>query len=154
TCGQFARYIAVTWWEIITRYNAVIEIDAGDGRGFVRVEAQSDFVLPSKDTAQHVVSLKKNIGFSLLGKRYTIETLHLISSCNGPVKDDIRGIALQRGGMRVMRLEMRHVPLDISESVYGYARFDPTLDEAMKALEDPTHFSFILHRGVGRKVRE
>jgi hypothetical protein len=152
--GSFARYIAITWWEIITRQNAVIEIDAGDGLGFVRVEAPSDFVLPESDTAQHLVSLKKNVGFSLSGKRYTIEELHLVSSRNGPVKDDIRGIALQRGGMRVMRLEMRHAPLDIVESVYGYARFDPDLDEAMKALEDPTHFSFNLHRGVGRKVRE
>jgi hypothetical protein len=152
--GQFARYIAVTWWEIITRHNAIIEIDAGDGRGFLRVEAPSDFVLPTQDTAQHLVSLKENIGFSLSGKRYIIEKLHLVSSRNGPVKEDIRGIAMQRGGMRVMRLEMKHVPPDVADSVYGYVRFDPQLDEAMKALEDPTHFSLNLYRGVGRKVRE
>lgn len=152
--GQFARYIAVTWWDIITRHSAVIEIDAGDGRGFLRVEAPADFALPEEDTAQHVVSLKENIGFSLSGKRYVIEKLHLVSSKNGPVKEDIRGVALQRGGMRVMRLEMKHVPQDIANTVYGYARFDHELDEAIKALEDPTHFNFNLHRGVGRKVRE
>jgi len=152
--GQFARYISVTWWEIITRHGAVIEIDAGDGRGFLPVESPSDFVLPEQDTAQHLVSLKENIGFSLSGKRYVIEKLHLVSAKNGPVKEDVRGIALQRGGMRVMRLEMKHVPKDIADSVYGYVRFDRELDEAMKAWEDPTHFNFTLHRGVGRKVRE
>lgn len=152
--GQFARYIAVTWWEIIARYNASIEIDADDGKGFLRVEAPSDFVLTPQDTAQHFVYAKDNIGFSLSSKRYVIEKLHLVSSRNGAIKEDIRGIALQRGGMRVMRLEMRHVPQDIADSVYGYVRFDPALDEAMKALEDPTDFSFNLREGVGRKVRE
>lgn len=152
--GEFARFIAITWWDIITRFNVCIEIDAGDGRGFLRVETPQDFVLPAKDTAQHLVSLKENISFSLGGKRYGIEKIHIVSTKDKKVREDIRGIALQRGGMRIMRLEMKHVPPDITNSVYGFVRFDRELDEAMKALEDPTHFNLNLHRGVGRKVRE
>lgn len=152
--GEFARFIAVTWWDIITRFNACIEIDAGDGRGFLRVETPQDFVLPPKDTAQHLVALKENVSFNFGGKRYCIEKIHLVSTKDKEVREDIRGIALQRGGMRIMRLEMKHVPLDIANSVYGFVRFNRELDNAMKALEDPTHFNLNLHRGIGRKVRE
>lgn len=130
--GEFARFISVTWWDIITRFNACIEIDAGDGRGFQRVEAPPDFSLPGKDTAQHLVSLKENVGFGLGGKRYCIEKIHLVSAKDKEVREDIRGIALQRGGMRIMRLKMEHVPLDIANRIYGFVRFDRDLDEAMK----------------------
>lgn len=152
--GEFARFISVTWWDILTRFNACIEIDAGDGRGFQRVEAPPDFILPNKDTAQHLVSVKENVCFGFGGKRYCVEKIHLVSAKDKDVPEDIRGIALQRGGMRVMRIEMKHVPSDIANKVYGFARFDRDLDEAMKALEDPTHFNLNLHKGVGRKVRE
>ncbi len=116
-CGELARFIAVTWWEIISRYKATIEINAGDGKGFQRVTVPSDLILPPKDTDECIVSLKENVSFSLSGKKYCIEKLHLVSAKKGAVKDDIRGVALQRGGMCVQRLQIKHVPKEIAARV-------------------------------------
>jgi len=152
--GEFARLIATTWWEILRNYKVQITVDTGDGSGALAVTAPPEMDMPEKDTALHVVLLREHLPVKVGRDTYYIAKLHVAAVKDGPVQDDVRGIALQRGGMRVMNFGVPHIPDDISSRLYGYCRFEEDLDEEMKKLEDPTHFYVNLGRGVGRKVRE
>jgi hypothetical protein len=152
--GSFARYVAVTWWEILRNQRAMIEIDCGDGRGALVIEPPSDMEMPDKDTAQHLVLVREHVPVKVGRETYHIAKLHIVAARDGPVAEDIRGVALQRGGMRVMNFQVPHIPADIANRILGYCRFEEELDYEMKALEDPTHSEFNLNRGAGRKVRE
>lgn len=153
--GMFARHIEETWWPIIQKSGAAIKIVIATGADPVTQVAAvpADTVLPIADSTTHDVWLKERRQIEYEGERLTVKRLHVGRAKAGAVKEDIRGVAIYRGGMKVMSLPMRHVPPTISSAIVGHIEFDGRLDEAMKELESPTHYSFDLSRGVGRKLR-
>lgn len=151
--GKFARHIGETWWQIIERFDADIRVTTFGGRAR-RVRRPRDLELPDADTGRYDVWPKELLSVEYAGTRYRIKRLHVVRDRRGPVAEDIRGVALVRGGMKVMSVPMHHVPREISDAVYGYAEFDRALEEEMKRLESPTHYAFDLTRGVGRKVKQ
>jgi hypothetical protein len=125
---QFMKYIAATWWEIINNWNAIFVVDFD---GVERVVIVPD--MPKTEKEIHLQNIKiKDMGM--------IRNL-VIRFCHDDVPEEFRGVAIQRGGMTILR-----IPIQAEEStknkIYGYCNFDDTMVSELKKIELPNHFGF------------
>jgi len=124
----FMNYIAETWWEIIRNWNAtfIVNFDGADHK----------VALPELPVAEKE-KVFTNEKISNLGK---VKKL-VLRYCKDEVPELFRGIAVQRGGMTIVRL-----PVSAEETVktriYGYCTFDKDLELELKKVEFPNHFGF------------
>ena len=147
--GMLARSIGLCWFDLIKRFDLNIVIN--DGNGPKRVKIPEDYAFPDKDTDNLVTYKVANVPLVQGNGAKHSFTLHLVHS-KKPIKEDIRGIALVRGGMVIKRLPVSG-PTDIAGNIYGYVRMSPSLEAEMRKLEHPTHCDFDLTRGVGIALR-
>ncbi len=147
--------IAETWWPIIDKYGADIRVvtPGDDGPLERRVEIPDALRLEQEDSGRFKVWYRKNQRLEVGGVRHTIKRAHFVHDGDGPVRPELQGIALVRGGMVVMRLKMTGVPRTVAAAVTGFVEFDEALDLEMKRLEAPTHYDFNLRRGAGLRVK-
>ncbi len=125
---RFSDYIAATWWEIIRNFNVtfIVNFDGTDHK----VEPPQ---LPVVEKEREFPTEK----ISDLGKTKKLALRY----CKNEVPQLFRGIAVQRGGMTILRL-----PISAEEAVkngiYGYCTFDEDLELELKKVELPNHFGF------------
>lgn len=117
---QFMKYIAATWWEIIINWNAIFVVDLDGVDRAVKVPD-----MPKINKGIHLQNIKiKDMGM--------IRNL-VIRFCHDEVPEEFRGIAIQRGGMAILR-----IPIQAEESlknkIYGYCNFDDALESELKKL--------------------
>jgi len=124
----FMSYIAATWWEIIRNRNAtfVVNFDGTD-RQVVLPE------LPAIEKGK-VFPIEK---ISDLGRVNKL----VLRYCKSEVPELFRGIAVQRGGMVILRLPVS-AEETIKNRIYGYCTFDEDLELELKKVELPNHFGF------------
>jgi len=136
---SFMRYIASTWWEIIRNYGATFILNLD---GVERQVTLPDF--PEVQREKHF----QNDRIRDLGK---IRNL-ILRYCKEEIPEEFRGIAIQRGGMTVLR-----IPATAEESIrnriYGYCNFDDDLETELKKCEMPNHFGFF-NKKAWNHVRE
>ncbi|MGA9363810.1 MAG: hypothetical protein WBW16_05510 [Bacteroidota bacterium] len=149
--GRFVEYIGETWWEIIQKYDAQILVRTPSKNWKARIP--KEFVLPTEDSKEYKVWIQKEKPLPGIPKSL-IKCLHIVRKNKGPVPEELRGVAVQRGGMKVCPIPIRYAPQDISESVYGYIAFDRELDNALRADENPEHYSFDFRRSLPKSVKQ
>lgn len=136
---KFTRYIETTWWEIIRDFGAAFIVDF-DGR-------PSQVVLSELPTVSKVAQFR-NEQVSDLGRVRNLEVYYIKED----VREDFRGIAVERGGMTITR-----IPVVADESlrtrIHGYINFDEALEKELKKCELPNHFGFS-NRKAWNHVRE
>ena len=125
---KFINYIAGTWWEIIRNRQATLVVN------FDGVDRQVELPQLPKLQKEKVFN---NVKISNLGK---IKELKL-EYCKEEVPEPFRGIAVQRGGMTVLRFPVAGEET-IKNRIYGYCTFDEDLEMALKKVEFPNHFGF------------
>lgn len=126
--NEFIKYIASTWWEIIRNYGATFIVDFND------VERKVSLPEFPKVVKEKPLDNKKIKDFG------RIKNLRLFY-CDGPVPEHFRGIAIQRGGMNIIRLPVSAED-SIKAKIYGYCNFDEDLEWELKKVEPPNHFGF------------
>ncbi len=136
---SFMRYIASTWWEIIRNYGATFIVN------FDGVERQ--VTLPDLPEVQKEKPFQ-NERIKDLGK---IRNLFLRYS-RKDAPEEFRGIAIQRGGMTILRLPVT-AEESIKNRIYGYCNFDDNLEMELKKCEMPNHFGFF-NKMAWNHVRE
>jgi len=124
----FVNYIAATWWEIIRDYNANFIVN------FDGTERQ---VAPPKLPA---VKKERKIPNEKVGNLGRVKNLELYY-CEDEVPKLFRGVAVQRGGMTILRLPTI-AEESIKNKIYGYCNFDKDLESELKKVEFPNHFGF------------
>jgi hypothetical protein len=149
--GRFAGFIGETWWEIISKFKSDIQVIA-EGKVW-QAKVPDEFILPEKDSKDYKVWIKAGDKLKVSKHEYRIKRLHIVRSIQGPVPDDLRGIALQRGGMKVCTIHMRYVPAEVAESVYGNVTLERELERAILPHENPEHYSFDWSKPVPRELR-
>jgi len=150
--GAFLRYIEETWWEIIQKYDANITVEY-DGKS-KKVALPPELKLPEKDERGYKVWLKKNFPLNTQTVSYKIKKLHILRKTAGPVPEDLRGVAIQRGGMKICSIPMKYVSRDIVDSVYGYIWLDDDLEMAMRPFEDAEHYGYAFGKGAPKSVKQ
>ena len=124
----FMNYIAATWWEIIRNWNAtfIVNFNGTDYK----------VALPELPVAEKEKVLPNN-KISDLGR---VKKL-VLRYCKDEVPKLLRGIAVQRGGMTILRFPVS-TEETIKNKIYGYCTFDEDLESELKKVEFPNHFGF------------
>jgi len=150
--GEFTRAIGETWWELLLTHEGCITL--ATYQGVQRAAIPAEFTFPSSDTRDSVVWLKERSPIRVAGEDYRIKRLHIVKKKRGSVPDDLMGVAIQRGGMKVCSVAFQYVPKEIKESVYGYVTFDRKLDQALRQYEGIEHYSFDFRRALPKAVKQ
>jgi len=147
----FHRMISETWWEIISKFgaNIVVNIDGVDEV----IDAPSEYSEKNKLSKELKVYEEENFNIRVQNKDYRVKKLFLAYSPEKDLPEDIRGIAVQRGGMMVERLEPRYVPKGENEKLFGYITFDKPFDIEMARAEASTHYTFSWRKAFPREVK-
>lgn len=148
--GRFLRYIGETWWELLTKYKAAITV--GYQGEVSKAAPPTQFELPTEDCRAFKVWRKENATLWIDSGCYRVKTLHVVYS-DRPVPEDIRGIAIQRGGMKVTSLPMQFVPRGIAARVYGYITVEKSLETALLKDEGIEHYSYDFRKVFPKAVR-
>lgn len=147
---EFLRFIEVTWWEIINK-GAQIHVITKKGKKTAKIP--TEFKLVDRDTPSFKTRLINDKEISVGRNKFRIKHMHLIYHSAGKVPEDIRGLSIQRSGMKVTSSPFKYVPKDISDSFYGYVSFEKDLDKAMQEAEGPEHYSFASSNPVYKIVK-
>lgn len=140
--GELLTQLSESWWEIIRNYN--IPIDVIINGNIQRVQ------LPQ--FPETIDSEEKSL-LSIDGDHGKIKHLK-IKLAKSPIKPELTGIAIQRGGMTVLRYSLpTSAPDNLRERCYGYCQFDEKLDEEMWAIEMANHEGFESRKAVWVKLR-
>ncbi len=123
-----ANYIAATWWEIIRNWHAtfIVNFDGTDHK----------VALPKLPVIEKE-RVFTNEKISDLGR---VKKL-VLRYCKDEVPELFRGIAVQRGGMTILRLPVS-AEETMKNKIYGYCTFDEVLESELKKVELPNHFDF------------
>lgn len=149
--GSFLRYIGETWWEIIQKYNARISV-IFDGHENVAVPPV-EFKLPEEDSKESCVWIKENKRISVAGQQFKIKRLQIVSNRKHSVPEDIRGVSIQRAGMKVCSIEPRYLPQEIAETLYGYVTLDEEVDQLLREDESVEHYSFNFRKALPGAIK-
>ena len=149
--GAFLEMISETWWGIIQKFKAQISLKCGSK--VHTAEIPSEMQLAEQDTADRKVWIRKNDVIPLNGGSLRVKRLHAEFVKGRALPEHMRGIALQRGHMKICSERFWYAPRDISQAVCGYIEFDRELDQEMKTFEDPTHYDFQWRRKLPKLVR-
>ncbi len=149
--GAFQKMVSETWWEIITKFGAKIFVNVNGVDKVVMAPKEYD----DKDNLPNDFKIyeKENFNIKIQNKDYRVKKLFLAYSPNEELSEEIRGIAVQRGGMMVERLEPRYIPKGEEEKIYGYITFDKPLDLEMARAEASTHYTFSWRRAFPREIK-
>lgn len=124
----FIKYIQLTWWEIIRNYGAKFIVNFDGKDRLVELPKLPKVLKECRYQNQQVKDFGK------------IKNL-VIKYCRDEVPEHLRGVAVQRGGMTILRLPVI-AEEGIKNRIYGYCNFDEDLEKELKKIELPNHFGF------------
>lgn len=140
--GELYTQLSESWWEVIRNYG--IEIDVMTNGNIQRVKLPQFPATQDNENRTNVAINKEH------GK---IKRLKIVPA-KEPIKPSLRGIAIQRGGMTVLRYPLpSSAPENLRERCYGYCQLDDTLDEEMWTIELANHEGFESRKAVWVKLR-
>jgi len=149
--GAFLRYIGETWWEIILKYNANIKLRAFGWEETASIPRQ--LLLPEDDSRRTKVWIKENQRIRTGSEEFRIKKFHLVYNSGRPVPEDIRGVAIQRDGMKICSIEPRYLGREIAEGLYGHITFDSDTEEALLEDEGIEHYSYDFRSSVPGAIK-
>lgn len=137
--GKFEKYIGATWWEIIEKFGATIIVRIGKRERVVKPFPEN---LPIKDSNQSKVWIKENVIMSKLlkGDKMKCKKLHIVYDAND-VDEEIRGIAIQRSGMKICCMQVDDLGPELSKHIYGYINLDDEWNAILRHAEGLEHYS-------------
>lgn len=151
TTGRFLRYIGETWWEIILKCNATIKLKKGDEEQVAGIPEEFD--LKDEDSRKLKVWIKPHQKVPVTLGEALIKNLHIVYNADRPIPEDIRGIALQRNGMKICTIEPKYMTREIAERIYGYINFEPDTEESLLEYEGIEHYSYDFWRSLPGAVK-
>ena len=149
--GLFVRHIGETWWEIILKYNVAIQVKFDGKEQTATIPAEFD--LKSEDAQKSKTWISKNQKISVGYRDVKIKNFHIVYSGGEPVPEDIRGVAIQRDGMKICTIEPKYISKEIGERLYGYINFDSDTEEDLLSDEGIEHYSYDFRRTTPGAVR-
>ncbi|MDD5680012.1 MAG: hypothetical protein PHI59_02080, partial [Candidatus Omnitrophica bacterium] len=140
--GELAIQLSESWWEIIRNYNIEIDVVVNDNIHRVQLPQFPD-----------THDFEEKLDLAINGEHGKIKRLK-IKLAKSPIKPSLTGIAIQRGGMTVLRYPLpASTPENLRDRCYGYCQLDEKLDEEMWAIEMANHEGFESRKAVWVKLR-
>jgi hypothetical protein len=150
TNGEMVQLIQHTWWEILYKYNAKIEIEI-DGKN--QTISSSPFLPVEKFGVSTIfnsglITLKEN-------SNLRIKNISLCYLGDKDIPEYYKGLSIQVYGMSVERLKIENLIFEsIGNKIYGAVTFDKELEEKIaRDCEGPEHCDIIWTRTPANNVR-
>lgn len=134
--GELKRNIEETWWEILHRYGADIRV-SGE-----KVILPEGLILNAKESESRKVWKLKNQLLRIGGKRYKIKEFYAVCDKKNLIPEDIRGVSIQRSGMKICSISLDYLPKEIGEGLFGYVIIDRDFETELLKDEGVEHYSF------------
>lgn len=137
--GNFAKYIGSTWWQIIAKLGTRIVVSYGKKEYDVKPFPET---FPDKDSEKYKVWIKKNVSVlnQLGGENLKCKELCIVYS-EKEVDEEIRGIAIQRSGMKICCLPVDDLGPELSKHIYGYVILEDEWNTILRHAEGLEHYS-------------
>lgn len=152
--GGFIYGIEETWFRAIEKGRLRVQIKGSDGTKAAKTPKL--FPIPPRDTANIKVWHKKNDEVRLLsGECFRIKHLQIGYKKGGQIPERLRGVAIIHNNMKITSISIEGVPLDITNSIYGFVEFDHNLDRELRKTynQNPNHYDLIWRRAVPKKIK-
>jgi len=149
--GIFVRNIGETWWELIQKFGVSIKVKYGKKEQMA--EIPETFVLKEEDSKQYKVWFKRHQKIPGPVGDVLVKELLIVFDHDTIIPDNIRGIALQRAGMKICAIEPRYMDKKIAERIYGYITFDESTEELMLEDEGIEHYSYDFRKAVPGAIK-
>jgi len=148
--GEVISFISVSFWEIVKKYNATIEVYTSQGKKIAQVpDIYRDDLRGVNTKVLQPESIKD-------GSSYNTKKLVLRYSGELDIPDDLRGIAIQRGGMTIERQKADSlVHEEGTSNIFGWIELDKELENSLKEnCEGPEHFDFSWQNNPAKNVKD
>ncbi|MBD3404713.1 MAG: hypothetical protein GF411_01100 [Candidatus Lokiarchaeota archaeon] len=143
--------IGETWWEIIRDFGIRIIVNEYGQERVVTLPVE--FSLPTRDISDKKVWIRKSVDETFGGRDTTIEKLHLVCEPGKEVDPRIRGVAIQRGGMKITTIKPEVLPGDLAYAIYGYVTLDDRGDAELRRAEGLEHNTLSYRYPFTRELR-
>lgn len=143
------KYIEETLWELLKNGEEILIKWRGRT---VKVESpiyyNANFI---ENEAGEVWSVKNaSLGWNRNPKAKVNELV--IIYCKKVIPEEYRGIAIQRGGMKICNFDIKtgnpSIRTAIAEYTYGWITFNEEAEKEFREIEDPTHYDFSASLGT------
>jgi len=149
--GKLIEYIEETWWEIIKEFNVKIKLKIGEKTIVAKIKEH--FKFPDEDSNRFKIWSKRNIKLPQ-APNYSIDHLHIVYDSKNIIEEDLRGIFIQRGGMKVCSIPIKYIDKTIANSIYGFIKLSKDLETKMQEDEGIEHYSFDFKKQIPKLVKQ
>jgi len=141
--SPIAKYIGETWWELLKNGASILAKWRGH---VVKIEVPQyytdSFVQKNMEETWIVKDCDLNWPKNPKARAKELVIVHSKSV----IPEGFRGIAIQRGGMKIRNFDVRTenpaITPEIAESIYGWIIFNEEGEKELRAIEDTTHYDF------------
>jgi hypothetical protein len=151
--GRMTEYIGETWWLILMRNLEIATIYKGKKK---KAEMPAEFVnLSSTDSSERKCRTYSAI-FDYKGTSCRFKKVQLFFA-NKKITDSLRGVYLYRRDMKIAKMDLKEVPPEMDDKLYGYAELEPqsALEDIYnnQKVEGVEHGSFAKHKGIFQAMK-
>ena len=153
--GELLKSIEETWWPIILKFGAKIQIkydsntlQANVPEIFFPIPNESAETKTFKIWKKEIEKIKK---IKYEGEYYAIKRIYFACDIDKEVDELHRGIAVFRGGMKVETVDFPEK--SFRNRVYGYVEFEEDTEKILRKIETPNHYSF-KNIGLWKKIKD
>jgi hypothetical protein len=145
--GRLVEQLSESWWEIIQKHGAVLTYEE-----YASALAKTVQVMTPKLGEPQAESESDPAQPIPVTNGARMRVLKLVLTKND-VKESLRGIAIQRGGMTVTRYDSASIPTEFKSRVHGYCIPNEELDEELYHIEMANHEGFEPRKSVWIHLR-
>jgi len=145
--GKFIDYINETWWEIILKYEASITVISD--KKIWKAKVPKEFNLVTEDSKNFKTKIIKNEKIGNL----KVKNLHIIYNVKDQISEDLRGVAIQRDGMKICSIPPKYLSEEINERIYGFINFEADTEEMLLDDEVPEHYWYAFRKSLPGSIK-
>lgn len=150
--GDLLNYIEETWWEILLKYDAAIRSSAN---GAVKHAKCPDFLekLASGALPDKQVHRVEGRTIEIKGSPYRVKRF-VMAKLDKPILEGLRGLYVQRKGMKVGLIDLKDMPPDLEDRFVGFIELDKDYEELIAEAESVEHYGFSGYYASYRELKK
>jgi hypothetical protein len=144
-----ALYIAETWWELLKDEAEILIKWRGNT---LKVQSPVYYGDASLKNQVREIWLVRDASLDWVqNSKAKVKELAIIYSAKA-IPEEFRGIAIQRGGMKICNFDIKAgnplIKTEVAENIYGWITFNEEAEKELREIEDPTHYDFGAYLGT------
>jgi len=151
--GTFLDYIQETWWEVLlkqktARIEVIVDGKAKSARCPNLLEKLAGGEIPT-DRSYRI----ENQSVTVKGQVCRIKRLNM-AAIKKAAPELLRGVSVQRRGMKICPIDVADIPPDIEDAFFGYIELDDKYEELLADVEDTVHYGFVPQSAPYRELKK